>query len=620
MRATTCHSSPARSPTKPNVDDAQCIVLTHKAGEIHDPSQGFSILNNMHEMYCHSGDRGNDIQAEGLKQSVISWSGAYYVAYALMMTIAFAMLVECPEPRDQSTDASRSPTFRVIHYRPVSEGLDAIIQLMYVFFAASSCYDSTWGMMLCAEWGVRAPVVPPALYERFMALLDPHGAKNASLSAWFCRCFETRAVHKPMKSYGLFFDDGGQRTGVGVSEAPAWDPFYLVDRTAQSLFLTGGCSSLFTAQSLHRTVPSPHSPFTAQSLFLRGGCSLPYISPDLPPYLTTSRRISSFQVCAWSTSPKACRTRRSPSSSSSPCGSVSRSTGSSSRRRCGQVQLLLPRTSTLPPHSPTHIAKATSIRLHPSTAFAHIRPRPLITWTALKEHQHAAKAPRAPAHRPSAHRPTVDTSPTAPAGAPPKKRAPSGVIDPLAHCEEGQHAVDGHHVVDPIVRGAVATAGGLGTTTAGGHGATTGGFGAAATGGASSSLWGSPPAVSSPMGSPPSAANQVEPMDARATDDTAPLLPNDGALASFDLALATSAPPPVLVSSARSGRGGGRTAPPPKRVTTTSHSARGASERRGPTPPPAMTVTHAAHRPVSHMASQLPPGYRTVEARPGGRR
>ena len=52
-------------------------------------------------------------------------------------------------------------------------------------------------MMLCAEWGVRSGVVPPSLYERFVAKLDPSetgpdsqgtSLNRGRLTSWLCRC------------------------------------------------------------------------------------------------------------------------------------------------------------------------------------------------------------------------------------------------------------------------------------------------------------------------------------------------------------------------------------------------------------------------------------------------
>lgn len=97
---------------------------------------GFSVMSLMHALYKHSGTAGGDIQAEGFKGAVLMWSGAYYVAYALMMTIAFALLVVIPEPRNL---IEHSGGARLMHYRPDNETFDAFMQLVYVFFAACAC-------------------------------------------------------------------------------------------------------------------------------------------------------------------------------------------------------------------------------------------------------------------------------------------------------------------------------------------------------------------------------------------------------------------------------------------------------------------------------------------------
>ena len=122
--------------------------------------------------------------------------------------------------------------------------------------ASRSTDDSTWGMMLCAEWGVRSGVVPPALYERFMDLLDPSvgGPSESRLSTWLFRCFETRAVHKEVPALGCFMTGAEDRTGVGFSKAPAWDPFYLIDRTVGSLFLAGVCFLYLSQGVLHACI------------------------------------------------------------------------------------------------------------------------------------------------------------------------------------------------------------------------------------------------------------------------------------------------------------------------------------------------------------------------------
>jgi hypothetical protein len=164
------------------------------------------------------------------------------------MTIAFAMLVVVPEPRFLPEGHGG----RVLHYRPPSELFDSAVQLLYVVCCCFACYDSTWGMMLCAEWGVRSGVVPAVLYERFMKHLDPSGPLAAEHNQWTFRFFETRAVHKPLPARGCFCTTGaslGDRTGLGLTQSPAWDPFYLVDRTVQMLFF-GGCCFLYLSQGV----------------------------------------------------------------------------------------------------------------------------------------------------------------------------------------------------------------------------------------------------------------------------------------------------------------------------------------------------------------------------------
>ena len=74
-----------------------------------------------HQLYCLSDQGqvgevdGSDVGAEGLKQAVIAWSNSYYVVYALVMTVAFTMLLTIPEP-----NASHA----FLHWRPESEMAD----------------------------------------------------------------------------------------------------------------------------------------------------------------------------------------------------------------------------------------------------------------------------------------------------------------------------------------------------------------------------------------------------------------------------------------------------------------------------------------------------------------
>ena len=54
-----------------------------------------------------------------------------------------------------------------------------------------------------------------------------------------------------MPAIGCFCEGELDRTGFGLSKAPAWDPFYLVDRTVQSLFLAGVCFLYLSQGVIH---------------------------------------------------------------------------------------------------------------------------------------------------------------------------------------------------------------------------------------------------------------------------------------------------------------------------------------------------------------------------------
>ena len=130
------------------------------------------VLGAVHMQYkLYGGEQGGDVGAEGFKNATLGWSSTYYVAFALMMTIAFALLVVVPEPRDRELEATRVSA--IVHYRPGSDVLDAVVQMLYLFFVLAAAVDSTWGMVLCAEWGVRASAVPARRFESFLHLLAP---------------------------------------------------------------------------------------------------------------------------------------------------------------------------------------------------------------------------------------------------------------------------------------------------------------------------------------------------------------------------------------------------------------------------------------------------------------
>ena len=233
-------------------------------------------------------------QAEAFKNGIVGWSSAYYVAYALLLTVAFALLVVPPWPHPDEGGG-----YEYDFLRPDVRVLELAITLLFYFFAGAAATDSAWGMCICAEWGVRSVAVPANLYERFISKLQPGVAqatkpklevsttaeptisttakttissdrgqsseagqepsdrfrerlksrKPASYieavqqkalrpnTIWALRCFDPRAVHAGIPALGLFWG----KDGIGFSRSPSWDPFYYIDRTLQELFLATVC-------------------------------------------------------------------------------------------------------------------------------------------------------------------------------------------------------------------------------------------------------------------------------------------------------------------------------------------------------------------------------------------
>jgi len=130
-------------------------------------------------------------------------------------------------------------------WRPRSELLDTVVPLLYYFLSAAACADSAWGMLMCAEWGVRGGTMPADLYEKFVRQLrpDPNDAEMSDNTMWVWRCFEPRAVHEGLRFRGLFCmrHCGFAGLNLGFAQSPSWDPFYFVDRTVMTLFLASAC-------------------------------------------------------------------------------------------------------------------------------------------------------------------------------------------------------------------------------------------------------------------------------------------------------------------------------------------------------------------------------------------
>ncbi|KAL1499418.1 hypothetical protein AB1Y20_011623 [Prymnesium parvum] len=174
-------------------------------------------------------------QQRNFKESIIQWSTAYGVTYALILTISFSLLIQ--QPRQPPDEPSLS------FLRPRIEWLDVSVLTLFYWFGAISALDSAWGMLLCAEWGVRAVAVPAGLFEEFIANLSPFDEEAESLVApqamWSFRFLEPRAVHPGLPRKGLFTKEDD--IGVGFIRSASWDPFYFIDRSVQSLFLSTIC-------------------------------------------------------------------------------------------------------------------------------------------------------------------------------------------------------------------------------------------------------------------------------------------------------------------------------------------------------------------------------------------
>jgi len=156
------------------------------------------------------------------------------------MTIAFMMLLLVPEPREQSHTWESITVEGVIHFRPDSKAVDAVVQLIYVFFAGAACYDSTWGTLLSAEWGVRAPIVPATKFEVFLSrLMDLNKFGSLEKGATFNR---------------FAFGKNFLERLVGYHSYSGWDPYYSIDRNVLSLFLCACCFLYLTQGVLHSLI------------------------------------------------------------------------------------------------------------------------------------------------------------------------------------------------------------------------------------------------------------------------------------------------------------------------------------------------------------------------------
>ena len=201
---------------------------------MHDEQKSglMSIMNSMYGMQRWEPDGR---QAEGFKLAVLQWCSAYALAYSLMVTISFSMLTTKPLLHELPPEGE---PFTLQDWRPRSHKVDTVVLLLYYFFASAACYDAAWGMLLTAEWGVRAGTVPADIYSRFIRHLEPDEKEEATRpnTMWAFRCFEPRAAHAGLRYSGCF-STSAPAMHIGFTQQPSWDPFYFVDRTVGSLFL-----------------------------------------------------------------------------------------------------------------------------------------------------------------------------------------------------------------------------------------------------------------------------------------------------------------------------------------------------------------------------------------------
>ena len=199
-----------------------------------------SILGTMHTLAKLESKK--EVQAGTFKTGIIQWSMAYAVAYALILTIAFTFLIE-------GVNGTPPDEFTWPYARPKNDIVDTIVPVAFYFFSALSAMDSAWGMILCAEWGVRTMAVPACYFENFISHLHP-GTKKAQANKaelentmWILRCFEPRAVHPGLNKVGCFFNSKKAANGIGFAQNAAWDPFYFIDRSVFSLFVAITCAA-----------------------------------------------------------------------------------------------------------------------------------------------------------------------------------------------------------------------------------------------------------------------------------------------------------------------------------------------------------------------------------------
>lgn len=191
-----------------------------------------SWLHMMHFAYATGKQTGSDVGCQGFKDGILLWSGAYYVAFALLMTVAFAMLLIPPEVRQ--LDENNSDFKQYAYYRFESDVVDGIVNWLYFVFVGLACYDSTFGMILCAEWQMRLPLVPAQRISKFVRAFEQRKYTELFI------CCGSRRIHSA-KGARLFGCNYNCQLVCGDLSVPAYDPYWFIDRSVQMLFCAGIC-------------------------------------------------------------------------------------------------------------------------------------------------------------------------------------------------------------------------------------------------------------------------------------------------------------------------------------------------------------------------------------------
>jgi len=189
-----------------------------------------SWLHLAHFSYATGKQTGSDVGRQGFKDGILLWSSAYYVAFALLMTVAFAMLLVPPEARDLVQDTSDFNHYA--YYRFDSDVVDGIVNWLYFVFVGLACYDSTFGMLLCAEWQMRLPLVPAQRISKFVRAFEQRKYTQLFI------CCGTRRIHSA-KGARLFGCIRNYELTCGALSVPAYDPYWFIDRSIQMLFCAG---------------------------------------------------------------------------------------------------------------------------------------------------------------------------------------------------------------------------------------------------------------------------------------------------------------------------------------------------------------------------------------------